>query len=257
MTLERATAQRRDRGRATRARASSPTFLPHVFERFRQADASTTRAHGGLGLGLAIVRHLVELHGGSVPAANRADRSGAEFRIVPPARGREPSRSPARRRQPGEAARFPAGRARAGGRRRARRARGGRHHPRGCGAAACAASSAAQALAVAAEFRPDVLLTDIGMPGEDGYALLRRLRESQEREGGPRRVAALTAYAGPRRTGRGCWRRASTSTSRSRSGPSRLVAAVASLAGGARPAASLEPPGTPVDPVSPDARVES
>jgi signal transduction histidine kinase len=61
-----------------------PDFLPHVFERFRQADTSTTRAHGGLGLGLAIVRHLVELHGGTVRAENNSGRAGATFRIVLP-----------------------------------------------------------------------------------------------------------------------------------------------------------------------------
>jgi signal transduction histidine kinase len=60
-----------------------PDFLPHVFERFRQADASTTRAHGGLGLGLAIVRHLVELHGGRVSAANRPEH-GAVFTVELP-----------------------------------------------------------------------------------------------------------------------------------------------------------------------------
>jgi signal transduction histidine kinase len=63
-----------------------PEFLAHVFERFRQADASVTRAHGGLGLGLSIVRHIVELHGGTVEAANRADRSGAVFTVRLPVR---------------------------------------------------------------------------------------------------------------------------------------------------------------------------
>ena len=62
----------------------APEFLPHVFERFRQADSSSTRPHGGLGLGLAIVRHLVELHGGTVDAANRIDGSGAIFRVTLP-----------------------------------------------------------------------------------------------------------------------------------------------------------------------------
>ncbi len=63
----------------------TPEFLPHVFERFTQADRSTTRQHGGLGLGLAIVRHLVELHGGTVEARNRQGREGAIFTVTLPA----------------------------------------------------------------------------------------------------------------------------------------------------------------------------
>ena len=59
-------------------------FLPHVFERFRQADSTSARVHGGLGLGLAIVRHLVELHGGTVEAGNRADKQGAVFTVKLP-----------------------------------------------------------------------------------------------------------------------------------------------------------------------------
>lgn len=65
-------------------RGISPAFLPHVFEPFRQADGTTTRRHGGLGLGLAIVRHLVELHGGSVAAVSAGEGRGATFRVVLP-----------------------------------------------------------------------------------------------------------------------------------------------------------------------------
>ena len=66
---------------ATRGRESTRISCPHVFERFRQADGSTTRTHGGLGLGLAIVRHLVELHGGVITAENRTDTTGAIFSV--------------------------------------------------------------------------------------------------------------------------------------------------------------------------------
>lgn len=66
----------------------SPAFLPYVFDRFRQAEASSTRTHGGLGLGLAIVRHLVELHGGTVRAASAGEGQGTTFTVIVPLRAR-------------------------------------------------------------------------------------------------------------------------------------------------------------------------
>jgi signal transduction histidine kinase/CheY-like chemotaxis protein len=167
-------------------------FLPHVFERFRQRDSSTTRAHGGLGLGLAIVRHLVELHGGSVAAESDGEGKGATFRVRLPRR-----EGPA-----------PAGEARPDGAAAASLAgvrvlvvedeQDARELVRVLleaeGAEVRLAPSAEGGLLEAARFRPDVVLADIGLPGEDGYSFLRRLRALPE--GGGVAAAALTAYAG-------------------------------------------------------------
>jgi CheY-like chemotaxis protein len=176
-----------------------PAFLPHVFERFRQGMSGTTRAHGGLGLGLAIVRHLTELHGGTVRAENNTPPPGAAFHVVVPARaseraGVEPlsvssselsSRTVAVRLDQMsilvvdddlnarelvvtvlEAA----------------------------GAEVRAAASAEDALMMLDSWSPHVLLSDIEMPGDDGYELMRRVRALADVRG---RVAAiaLTAHA--------------------------------------------------------------
>ena len=77
-----------------------PDFLPYVFERFRQADAGTTRKTGGLGLGLAIVRHIVEMHGGTVDASSAGEGKGATFRVRPAADDRAPEGLPQRREHP-------------------------------------------------------------------------------------------------------------------------------------------------------------
>ncbi len=183
-----------------------PEFLPYVFERFRQADSSSTRPHGGLGLGLAIVRHLVELHGGTVEAANRSSgRSGAVFTVRLP-RGRVAS---ALAPQPAEDSRpvperplwlesAPA----LGG----LRVLVVDDEPDSrdmvatvlelAGAEALVAGTAAEGLAILTRERPDVLLSDLEMPGEDGYALIRRVRALGPESGGLTPAAALTAYAG-------------------------------------------------------------
>ena len=117
-------------------RASTPDFLPLVFERFRQADSSTTRTHGGLGLGLAIVRHLVELHGGTIEAQNRADGPGAVF-------SRGPARDGGPQARPGPGAR----QARGEQRRAVRRSAGSPWHQgaRRRRRARCAASAQSRA----------------------------------------------------------------------------------------------------------------
>jgi signal transduction histidine kinase len=172
-------------------------FLPHMFERFRQADASTTRVEGGLGLGLAIVLHLVEMHRGSVRARSEGVGRGATFEVRLPAERPSAAATPALAITADAAAADP--NALAGLRillvddeddareavATALRQRGAR--------VATAASVAAALGAVEAE-PPDVLIGDIAMPGEDGYSLVRRLREREAVTGGTVPALALTAY---------------------------------------------------------------
>jgi PAS domain S-box-containing protein len=181
----------------------APDFLPLVFDRFRQADSSITRTQGGLGLGLAIVRHLVEVHGGSVLAESEGEGKGARFTVQMPVRavipvpeplaagGSEPLPSPAK--PPIVAETLLAGldvlvvddEADARDLVTAVLVR--------CGAQVRTASSVEGAILRLRERRPDVLLSDIGLPSEDGYALIRRVREIDPEVP----AAALTAYASP------------------------------------------------------------
>ena len=174
-------------------------FLPHVFDRFRQADSSITRTQGGLGLGLAIVRHLVEVHGGTVDAFSEGEGKGARFVVRLPVRAVAPAPEPLPEREPpvisdlmdptvpnllsaidvlvldDEAdARelISAVLVKAGARVRTAR-------------------SADEAIALLRAQRPDVVLSDLGMPGEDGYSFIRRVREIAPNLP----AAALTAYA--------------------------------------------------------------
>jgi PAS domain S-box-containing protein len=181
----------------------APDFLPHVFDRFRQADQRTTRQHGGLGLGLSIVRHLVELHGGTVRAESAGEGHGTTFTVLLPV-------APVYQAE----------------------VEGGRVHPAArdtlpsyecvdrldglkvlvvddetdtrellkvglgrCGAEVTAASSTAEALEAIEAAMPDLLISDIGMPEADGYELLRRVRQLPAEAGGRVPAIALTAYA--------------------------------------------------------------
>ncbi len=177
----------------------SPDFLPYVFDRFRQAEIPGARAHGGLGLGLAIVRHFVELHGGAVRAESGGEGRGARFTVELPltvartASGRPPSIS-RRGAAPLEAGSLAGVRVllvedQADARELLTTVL------RQAGADARAVPSVGEALETFQGFRPHVLVSDLGMPGEDGYALIRKVRALE-----PARRAipavALTAYAG-------------------------------------------------------------
>jgi signal transduction histidine kinase/ActR/RegA family two-component response regulator len=182
----------------------SPQFLPHVFDKFRQADSGTTRVQGGLGLGLSIVRHLVELHGGTVRASSDGEGLGAVFIVQLPMSALKPQAPP------------PA----------AAQVTGANGEPIGKGfgidldgvavlvvddepdardllvsilenanAAVSVASSAKEALQLMSETRPDVLVSDIGMPIDDGYSLIKSVRALPASRGGRVPAVALTAYA--------------------------------------------------------------
>ena len=182
-------------------RGIEPSFLPHIFERFQQADGTSTRAYGGLGLGLAICRHIVELHGGTIEAHSEGLSRGSTFIVNLPVL---PVLQPDVIEQPahpshamGVAFEFPP------------ELRGLKvlvvdDEPdarellvtllQQCDAVPIEASSALSALDAMAE-RPDIIVADIGMPVMDGYELLRSIRALQPGEGGRTPAAALTAYA--------------------------------------------------------------
>ena len=173
----------------------SPAFLPYVFDRFRQADSTSRRSQGGLGLGLAIVRQLVELHGGTVQVASPGVGQGATFTVCLPLISAGATAA-----LPGEPG-------------------AGEEYPRElaglrvllvddqpdilellteilapCGTMVRAVATAREALELVRVWRPDVLVSDIAMPGEDGYWLINQVRALPPEEGGDTPAAALTAY---------------------------------------------------------------
>jgi CheY-like chemotaxis protein len=206
-----------------------PDLRPHVFERFRQGDSSSTRAHGGLGLGLAIVRHIVELHGGTVEAESAGAGQGATFTVRLPLR-EAPRDLPA----PAPAA-DPAGPILEGlsvlvvdddadTRELVRLVLAQR------GAVVFTAASAEQAMVLLQAERPDILLSDIAMPGESGFDLIRRVRALDAAHGGEVPAAAFTAYARTEDRLKALWAGFQTHIPKPVQ-PSELAAVVASLAG--------------------------
>jgi PAS domain S-box-containing protein len=177
-----------------------PEFLPQVFERFRQADSSTTRSHGGLGLGLSIVKTLVELHGGTIRAKSAGEHQGATFIValpMAPVKKDESREHPTTPKPPaiesGEIllagvkilvvddepdARELIKRVLSQGK-----------------AEILTAGSAEEGIQLLQAERPDVIISDIGMPGKDGYQFMREIRNLASRAGGKTPAIALTAFA--------------------------------------------------------------
>jgi PAS domain S-box-containing protein len=177
-----------------------PEFLPSVFERFRQADASTTRNYGGLGLGLSIVKHLVELHGGVVRAKSAGEGLGATFIVSLPA---APIRGGERREHPKapSASAFDCQEVSLAGIRVLlvddepdARALISRLLTQ-CRAEVMACATADEGLAAVQSFMPNVVISDIGMPGKDGYQFVRELRQIAQAIGQKFPAVALTAFA--------------------------------------------------------------
>lgn len=174
----------------------APASLPRLFDRFWQSDTSIARRHGGLGLGLAVVRHMVELHGGTVSAESEGEGHGSVFTVTLPAlSGDPPSPPPPSNHEVTAAARL-----------QRLRLLVVDDDPDTCeiigavleaeGAEVRTCLSATSALELLDAWVPDVLVSDIAMPGEDGYTLMRKIRARNREAGGGMLAVALTAYGG-------------------------------------------------------------
>jgi CheY-like chemotaxis protein len=182
-----------------------PKFLPFVFDRFRQFESTPARAHGGLGLGLAIVRHLAESHGGTVGVASRGRGQGATFTVTLPLASSHKKPSEGERARLERDGEIPQSHAPShdllsdlrvllvDDEPDARNLLGLILTSYEAEVRDCA--SAAEAIRILDEWQPDVLVSDIGMPVEDGYELMRKVRAREPERGGRIPALALTAYA--------------------------------------------------------------
>jgi CheY-like chemotaxis protein len=217
----------------------APAFLAHVFQPFRQQDATATRAHGGLGLGLAIVKHLVELHGGSIEARSEGVGKGATFVVrlpVSPLRSASlpPSKPVSRHGDSHLELQCPP-------ELEGLRVLVCEDEPdareliaailTGCKARVTLAASVAEALDSFAEAIPDVVISDIGMPEASGYELIRRIRALPAEKGGRVPAVALTAYASMADRTRALMEGFQNHVAKPTE-PQELLAAVAALVGG-------------------------
>jgi CheY-like chemotaxis protein len=178
----------------------APDFLPYVFDRFRQQDASITRRHGGLGLGLSIARQLVELHGGTIGVASPGEQAGATFTLRLPLAAPELQAPP----------RAPVAAVQEAGQLTGQGGLAGikvllvddaddtldvlQEILQHSGAIIMSASNARTALALLEREQPDVIVSDIGMPDVDGFELMRRIRGRAVSAGGAIPAIALTAF---------------------------------------------------------------
>ena len=177
-------------------------FLPYVFDRFRQADASTTRIHGGLGLGLSIVHQLVDLHGGTVAVESEGEGKGATFTIMLPFVGviSQTEPEPASLTQSEDILSFEGLPSLQGLKVLVVDDEADTRELIGevlkeCGSEVIITCSAAEALEALEQHQPDILISDLGMPDEDGYSLIEKIRALPLERGGNIPAAALTAYA--------------------------------------------------------------
>ncbi|MBS1792141.1 MAG: PAS domain S-box protein [Acidobacteria bacterium] len=179
-----------------------PEFLPHIFDRFRQADSSTKRQQGGLGLGLAIVKHIVELHSGAIYAYSRGEGQGSDFMITLPLAVQKVEQNE------GELwpESLPESQTRSGNLRGIKvlvvdDERDTREvlsvMLNRYGTEVRTAGSVQEAMEVLSTWKPDLLVSDIGMPEEDGYVMIGKLRALPADEGGELPAVALTAFASP------------------------------------------------------------